>query len=1676
MYSLGVLPLLANASASVQPSVLQLLEQHYLPLPKEHLAACLPGLVTAVAAELRDPTAAISSRLISLLVEVGAQVGRDELCTLVRDCLRWSPHTRRGVLHFLREQSGMAEHWASAHALAGPHGGPAVEALCECLGDAQLEVRCGAAQLILERFPLEGCLAGADDKAGTGQSSPRILQLTTAILLLVRHEHAELRKIAMAWLQDSLPRRASDDGRVLPPACARAAAVVVAALEAMLMQASQSSESAAWPFCALRVLMADPCSRQHLLPRLCPELVRRLGRDASHAPKATLDKAAQALLVELSSEAIWGALAERWQACATDRHSEAALLATALTLSEGAGVLTVDETRTQQQHMPKLLTHVCRDLCRFPDPSQSNHTPQMLRIGLRLVQILLDRTDTWSHAAEQQIVIARCRCQQFLLWLVRTHVDLDFGKLYYRQRRVSDAPQTSTCDEMWLLEVLKAAYQLTTALVHKQTQIDLDGVEDHAERGTLGPNGTDDGIGNCTPGYEWVTGCSSRADAACVQAAIATEAGLSPLWLSLLHCVDASNSAVARLGLDTIIDICASSAATPGHPHECVVAEIMTSGSIFGTAIVRRAWNFLPSSVQVGCTARVDIDDAVRWHASGDTAVARWCQLQRMFPTLCSAVVHSVVTGADSDHRASEQYADLRAGHFRRYGLLCAVAFQSSEDLLEMLHCGILPMLAACTDAHPQVCACARIWLRWVIRTGVSWLLQMIVIALANAHATDDARAAYLLILLKLIVSEHEFFAVSSVHPAPRAAVTAVQAAGFETSAETCLQLLGDICLSVARLSTEDDSVPQTAVAAAAVDCLKALVSLALPQARHSPTDAADMQGLQPAMELRTRLIEPCLMLLSSSVVQHSSPGLQMHLLSLVRILISACTQPQDASSTGSEVVSGTLESAVRQGQLEAVVLMGLRHPHPADSPLLSQWLSLTKDTIAALEQTRASTLRAAIAVLIELLTEDDASSTGATTCGRAFILVRALADLVDQHLRGLVDLSAESLPADAFSANNVADKLQTRDNGASGLWGWRALVSSVAGVEEAEDVPTPPPDVQTAVVILQGLPQMVAGCVAIWHGPEHAPRLAPQRAEVARLLSLVWLARPFALFAGVLQWWLDNSGSGSNAVRDRLSLIEMLHGTGATAILAGEVLTVGCKVLNQLYAATRAKEEGGSGAAVELKWSQLLALPLAEVQPGWTSLMHAFMDAPPADSSSELAAQLKTAWPNLREVVHDSLHTALVAFHGPLPPAILLLRLLDAFIARSSPLEEAERLSLQDLTQRLVGQCLAAVPYSGSGQGESGKVLHTQSSLRAAAEAARLLHLPPSDIMDDTAALLVSEGVDGDTTASAVGLLTLQWLGHHLPAICRKVWAGDEERLASTLDGFVGPVMRQLSVDESNRMPELQLSAATLIARFAEDRSTLAVWRPSVTSLLKRGALFRCTPETLAALRPAVSAIYGGDPARLLVLLARGQTAGSALERASSFTFKRSADALVEREASLRCLTYVLWCGAVGQHRAALPNLVEALVEALEQDESGGDGSSPLLVAVFLCMRAIALRVAIPDLAPFWPLASAEMLRVLAADSAYSRPVVEAANKLLALLRTIRPAPFLDIFVALSPHTADMQDAEAAHREQTQRLQRLQQRNQQPNRSNATLPLNTHTDTVPVTQVESLLHDLCMA
>ena len=1107
LYSIGVLPLLAHAGPQVLPAVLELLEVHYLALG-ERLRPCLPGLVTALTAVLHEADGT-EPRVLALLADVAAP---EPLCSMVWGSLLRAPHSRLGGLRFLAQ---------TATALPLPE--PAAEALCGCLADPHRAVQEAAAELAhrrfpLERFPHKGVVSG--------------------MVLLLRHEHREMRGTVLAWLQPATNHAGHGTDARIP--CATAAAAVQAALQSLLDEPRATTE-AAWPFQAIAVLAAE--SRLELLPSVAPPLLRRMGRQNDPASTA----ASQLLVSRLTPTAVWSALADIWDdrpiAGASDKIE---LLETALKLAEGER-LPLAEATTQHSHLPRLLSSLSGLLCA---EDAENGVRRLLAVGLRLAGALcLDGLAPRTCAS--QLADAAARCERFLLRFARTTVRIDASRLIYRVPVEQFAGSTS--DEAWVPELFATACRLISLLHDKQTP------ETGEQRPAEGSAGDSENAGSLgassepliAPPYRWARECASARELARVASALAVEAALPPFGLALMHALDAMDADVAWCALVIVVDICTpESGAAPSNRSG---VSMMMDDDILGAAIAQRAWDFLPSSLHLG--NKMDSFGACVEYCTmeGESATGLWWRLHDAFPQVCT----ETLTCALSGEGLAAANTDLRLAHFRRFGLLCV----QCRGYPAAITTGALTMVAASADPCSLIRASASTWVQWAVSSALPLLLHALLPAIFTAvHTNDEARAVFLWQQLAAVVKCDGFVSAAVAHDAPGEVVSAARVIDLVLpDSLSCLQLVGESALAAARVATAADS-RHVAVAVAAIDCLGAVV----------------IDGLRAPRQVQW-LAEPLLVLLAASTDHPSATALQMPLLSAAHGLINA--HHGDAlSSTGD---GDDAHEAPRVAALEACILKGLRKSLSTTLPP-QQWLSFALDAVASVQRARPKILRETIGALVGLI-----SASGGALCSgssRKWMFVRGLAVLVENHLAGLVDLEAETLPAEAFiDTDSTADtgSVTNRDSATEGpdgggLWGLRALVSSTFLATEAEEtVQPPPPAVQAGVVVLQALPVIVGACVSAWGGvglpSVGSPGLSAERAEAKKILACVWRARPFALFGAVLQWWMaENQADEASECRE--ALVQLLH-ADSTAVPASEILTVACKVrllhlIDRVYAA----------------------------------------------------------------------------------------------------------------------------------------------------------------------------------------------------------------------------------------------------------------------------------------------------------------------------------------------------------------------------------------------------------------------------------------------------------------------------------------------------------------------------
>jgi hypothetical protein len=113
----------------------------------------------------------------------------------------------------------------------------------------------------------------------------------------------------------------------------------------------------------------------------------------------------------------------------------------------------------------------------------------------------------------------------------------------------------------------------------------------------------------------------------------------------------------------------------------------------------------------------------------------------------------------------------------------------------------------------------------------------------------------------------------------------------------------------------------------------------------------------------------------------------------------------------------------------------------------------------------------------------------------------------------------------------------------------------------------------------------------------------------LVELLGQIWKARPDALFAAILEWWLEHALPSTKSARCD-ALLQLLRAATPDQIAMGEVLTVGCGVLAELYNLAKTQDSSTVNTAAELQWSNLCQRKVAEVEPAWVTFMTTFINS----------------------------------------------------------------------------------------------------------------------------------------------------------------------------------------------------------------------------------------------------------------------------------------------------------------------------------------------------------------------------------------------------------------------------------------------------------------------------------
>ncbi|XP_071478733.1 protein DOP1A-like [Diadema antillarum] len=188
IYSAGLFPLLGNASMSVKPVLLNLYEEHYLPLG-EHLKPALTGLLQGILPGLEEGSD-FYDRTNTLLEQLCAGMVKSNFYGALWECVLSSPVVRLPAITFILSQFDRKLPIADQKYFLGNNKSVMVQAVCAALNDVVVLVQRCVLDLIMICFPIHNA----------GVSPEELQQLLTASLSVLLRRDMSLNRRLYSWL------------------------------------------------------------------------------------------------------------------------------------------------------------------------------------------------------------------------------------------------------------------------------------------------------------------------------------------------------------------------------------------------------------------------------------------------------------------------------------------------------------------------------------------------------------------------------------------------------------------------------------------------------------------------------------------------------------------------------------------------------------------------------------------------------------------------------------------------------------------------------------------------------------------------------------------------------------------------------------------------------------------------------------------------------------------------------------------------------------------------------------------------------------------------------------------------------------------------------------------------------------------------------------------------------------------------------------------------------------------------------------------------------------------------------------------------------------------------------------------------------------------------------------
>jgi hypothetical protein len=1649
LYSLGVFPLFEHASAAARLKIVSIVATFLVPLGPQ-LIPSLPGLLSALLPGLDDVhNQQVYSAVTTQFEAIETRISVSHFYRAVWQSMLLSPRVRLGGLRLFEHARVFNEHIkrtsdldaearnASVDSACLPDAARLViKCLCCCLDDERLAIKMAAAKLVSRAFPLQYCSTTFRD-VDNPDSLVATVRLVQSMLLLLNGESGVDGAIVLNWItggsEDTEGRPKAD-----APPCATQTAVLDA-METMLLKTPDTRAMATWPYTILSKLVSNEVICAWVVPCIAATLVCSVGvGDPVEDVVSIRDRVQAATLVieKVDPCAVWKALQYNFESLDAEGRD---ILGDLQSMGAAVKFLPLSDAETQTVYLPVVF---CRAVSQLQRETSADRLAILHQLVLFCHQVLRSMDIDINQCGQEllnHLHTAFLKCQNHFVRM--THEFVSSANMWARsqdaQRDATDMSSCDTTDPAQLRAVVTASCEFMGELLHEGFVIvgmdRPDALRGFPKYPYSSEIDVDDG--------QWRVRCSLELEK------------ILPQWfLALLHCCEADDSSIAYGCVQALFGVLINEDKSGNLLMGRKTRAKILNETIHGEAVALQLWSFLPPLQPMNCIAA---DDAHRYTAagrgvSGNAAVQLWKTMYDLSPSVCSKVLQDSLLGLYS--------VDERVDHFKRYAYLWSTSSSSSGDFKVSLVSGLFPVLDALADRMVTVRLIAKSWLQQAFSTINRVLNPLFDILLHDSTARDHSftykkrfdtgKALY---IWEKMASMVDCRALDFVVRASEATIDSevklqwnkleacrIDSSDADSAAEPESYL--DLCACTALRFAQGNYIRTdrgTSNAATDHECYNGQWTMDATEADNENTgvrataveylarlfDACGQGSERLAQQLSKKLMVPCLSLLLDCV-KNDDEVMQLQLLNLVLRLTASNETFQQRGSVFGDVLTfptqfGTASrgaTAVDNSHSTALLgslLAGLSHEHHAGSSLGSVWVNFISECLPLLHTHLPAVARALLILFSELIPVEAQKCMCAPMAGHnAETSSFCHSPQLLVKLRGLVSVITHCLDAVESSAGDPTSAPVSPSNMFSGLM---SSVSNVFGSELVNVSPTSPL-AEASMVLYQEMHEITVAAVAAWGPPCQTtltfepvsivvptsdpsaanPRAAIQQ-DLLTVMSRMLKSRPREFTAGMIDWWAKESDTNR-----KRSLIELLH--SIEGLPADKIVTAACDVLAYMYGRARNPSDTTDPALA------VLEQPVSFVEPTWAAFIFTYI----ATCPNQRVEALPQAWPSVLRLSNDSLHTGLKAHHSPIPVALYLLRLLESFVRRCPPLSgKQNRKGLQDLAQRLVGQCITIMQQNfdlgAAAKAASPAVLH--AAMERALKATHELELD-HDVLQAT--IVPTNGAEVeekyDINLIALGrclsLVSLRLLENLLHPLFCNVWSDDKELLVSTLSGFVPPIISQLR----NRDPTYARHAEActqLIASFASNSQTLALWRKDVLDLFLDPDFFRCNRTTLSNWRVILGALLESDPDLFRVIVEKGAGSAGLLGRLNS-------NDTVHRTRVLKRLSFLLLSGVPDQYLFAMPIILEQLVEAIKVANEVGaapkgstDSAIAIWTEVFLCMRVLVVRMSADKLTLFWPIVVAEMARILGAVTEFSPGVVFGVFKLLDLLILLQPAAF---------------------------------------------------------------------